>query len=368
MNVLRSLSLLLILAISTATSSFAFETDQYNLPPVPLGDIGAEVSGYFEENLIAAIVEVNNEIDRLNQCIGSDKKREKVCPSANEAQRRLNEALGDDAVGRALFKRIGDGSLFITKTGKWFRSHKFAVSPASYKVPYAESIYFFKPSNHLTLSPTIRMFDIEFGTDKIEHLLQQGWKYFEIRRAELDKGKTAADADKKAVDWGKRSERTYYGLMSSGVYSSADLVANYVGMRFYEGMTKPLRIDGSIRPAILEIYAGHWRIAPNVDLPSTLLKPFISEHLNEAFNPSGYAFFVYPTVKRVVRTRACPKWRSFIQQTTKADLEQRSVRLEKWNGEDYGFATKGRRVTIGDSCFDRLELPFPCQYDNSTPF
>lgn len=353
MNVLKTVSLLLIITISTATSSFAFETDQYNLPPVPLGDIGAEVSGYFEENLIAAIGEVNSEIDRLNQCIVNREKREKACPSASEARRQLNEARGADAVGRALFKRIGDGSLFITKTGKWFRSHQFAVSPAGYKVPYAESIYFFKPSNQLTLSPTIRMFDIEFGTDKIEHLLQQGWKCYEIRMAELAKGKTAAEADKKAVDWGKRSERTYYGLMSSGVYSNADLVANFVGMRFYEGMTKPLQINGSTRPAILEFYDGHWRIAPNVDLAATLLKPFISEHLNEAFNPSGYAFHVYPTVKRVVRTRACPGWKSFIKQTTKADLAQRTALLEKWNGEDYGFAKKGSRVTIGDSCFER---------------
>lgn len=353
MNVLKTLSLLLIIAISTATSSFAFETDQYNLPPVPLADIGSEVSGYFEENLIAAIGEVNAEIDRLNQCIANGEKAKKGCPSASDARRRRNELLGDDAVGHAFFKRIGDGSLFITKTGKWFRSHQFAVSPASYKVPYAESIYFFKPSNHLTLSPTIRMFDIEFGTDKIEHLLQQGWKYYEIRRAELAKGKTPADADNKAVDWGKRTERTYYGLMSSGVYSNADLVANYVGMRFYEGMTKPLQINGSIRPAILELHEGRWRIAPSIDLSADLLKPFISEHLNEAFNPSGFAFFVCPTVKRVVRTRACPEWQTFVKQTTKADLEQRSARLTTWNGEDYGFATKGRRVTIGDSCFDR---------------
>ncbi|MEQ1645613.1 MAG: hypothetical protein ABL959_19340, partial [Pyrinomonadaceae bacterium] len=316
--------------ISTTTSSLAFETDQYNLPPVPLGDIGAEVSGYFEENLIAAIGEVNDEIDRLSECTGENEKRVQACPSASDARHQLNEALGDDAVGRALFKRIGDGSLFITKTGKWFRSHQFAVSPASHKVPYSESIYFFKPSNQLTLSPTIRMFDIEFGTDKIEHLLQQGWKYYEIRGAELDKGKTPVEAAKKAVEWGKRSERTYYGLMSSGVYSNADLVANYVGMRFYEGMTKPLQINGSTRPAILEIHEGRWRIAPNVDLKASLLKPFISEHLNEAFNPSGYAFYVYPTVKRVVRTRACPGWQSLIKQTTKADLTERSALLEKW--------------------------------------
>lgn len=353
MNVLRSVSLLLILAISTAIASLAFETDQYNLPPVPLGDIGAEVSGYFEENLIAAIVEVNNEIDRLNRCIGGGNAGKAGCPSTSEARRGVKENLGDDAVGRALFRRIGDGSLFITKTGKWFRSHQFVASPASYKVPYADSIYYFKPSNQITLSPTVRMFDVEFGTDKIEHLLQQGWKYYEMRRAELAKGKTAADADKKAVEWGKRSERTYYGLLASGVYSNADLAANFVGMRFYEGMTKSLQINGSLRPAILEIHDGHWRISPNVDLPSTLLKPFISEHLNEAFNPSGFAFFVYLTVKRVVRTRACPEWEGFLTQTTKADLQRRSARLEKWNGEDYGFAERGIRVTIGESCFGR---------------
>jgi hypothetical protein len=37
-------------------SVLAFETDQFNLPPKPLGDIGDEVSEYTEENVRRAII------------------------------------------------------------------------------------------------------------------------------------------------------------------------------------------------------------------------------------------------------------------------------------------------------------------------
>ena len=43
-------------------AGFGFETDQYNLPPVPLADIGDEVSEYVALNLRAAVDKVNSDI------------------------------------------------------------------------------------------------------------------------------------------------------------------------------------------------------------------------------------------------------------------------------------------------------------------
>ena len=42
--------------------SLAFETDQFNLPPVPLADIGDEVSEHVEETLRFAVAKVNADI------------------------------------------------------------------------------------------------------------------------------------------------------------------------------------------------------------------------------------------------------------------------------------------------------------------
>ena len=50
-------------------SVFAFETDQYDLPPVPLADIGDEVAEHVEQKLHKAVDKTNAEILRRQRCI-----------------------------------------------------------------------------------------------------------------------------------------------------------------------------------------------------------------------------------------------------------------------------------------------------------
>jgi hypothetical protein len=160
----------------------------------------------------------------------------------------------------------------------------------------------------------------------------------------------AEQAAQKAIKWGQMTERTYFGLFVSGVYSNADLYANYAGMKFYGGLTEPISVGGKTRPAIFVLDNGKWTINSE-DLRDSLLKPFVSEHLNEALNPSGYAFTIFGSVRRAVRKNACPEWRQKFPNTAKADLESRSALLEKWNGENYGHTNKGRIVSIANECF-----------------
>ena len=75
----------------------------------------------------------------------------------------------------------------------------------------------------MTVSPTVRLYGVEMGIDKLEHFFQQGHQYYEIERKALAKGVTPEEAVKQAVDWGKQTERTYYGLLSSGVYSNVPI-------------------------------------------------------------------------------------------------------------------------------------------------
>ena len=48
---------------------FAFETDQYNLPPKPLADIGDEITEYTKQNVQKAFEKVNAEISRRQECL-----------------------------------------------------------------------------------------------------------------------------------------------------------------------------------------------------------------------------------------------------------------------------------------------------------
>lgn len=254
-----------------------------------------------------------------------------------------------DAVAEDLFRRVGDGNLFLTKFGRWFRGHKFNGSPDRFYVSYSDSIYFFKPSNQLTLSPTINVYGYEIGLDKLEHLLQQGWRYYSIRREAIDRGKPVADAERNAVDWGKRTERTYYGLMVSGVYSNGDLAANYAGILFYRSIFESISIDGESTKPIVRLDGGRWRIAN--DATTRILRPFITNHLNEALNPSMLAFNVYPTVARVVRDSACPQWRQRFDRDKATEFLSNSAAYRTWFGADYGHRSRGRSVSI-DRCFN----------------
>lgn len=63
------------------------------------------------------------------------------------------------------------------------------------------------------------------GPDKIDHFFDQGYSYW------LKSG--FGEDDLKALDFGVESEYGWYGLKAGGVFSFADLRANWEGYRFY---------------------------------------------------------------------------------------------------------------------------------------
>ena len=350
-SALTSLFLSIVL-FANVTIGFAMETDQYNLPPTPLFDIGDEVSAYVEENLSQAVNKVNADIAAHQACLDNTATKVSKCGSAESELKKLAYLRSNDAVAYEVFKLLGEGSIFVTKTGKWLNKHQFSHEPARFTTDYFKSIYVTLPTDYFTISPTVNLFGVEFGTDKIDHIFQQGYGYYKIYRKALTSGQSADQAALKAVKWGQKTERTYFGLLVSGVYSNADLVANYAGMKFYLGLTQPIQIGNTARPATLALKDGKWAINSENNLRDTLIKPFLTDHLNEALNPSVYAFNLFPSVRRIVRKQSCPQWRKMYPDLSKADLNARSSAMTLWNGEDYGFTKKDKMVLIAETCFN----------------
>lgn len=348
-NALRTLTVIAWLSLSLNWVVPAFETDQYHLPPQPLADIGDEVSEYVESALAEAIAAVNSEIAEVEQCRLSPKRR--GCRGPEENQKRLAFLLSEHSIPKAFFDLTAGDSLMTTRFGKWLASHKFRDQPDRFKPAYRDSIFILNPANHLTMTPTVRLYGHEFGVDKLEHLFQQGHQYYEVRQKALEAGKTPAEAERATLEWGKRTERTYYGLLTSGVYSNADLAANFAGLRFYESLTKPVKVGDLDRPAAAALKNGRWSAVDRVLTAELLLKPFLSDHLNEALNPSSFRLTLYPSVRRAVRKSACDDWNKAFPTLTRSHLKAASARLEEWHGEDYGFTRRGRVVDVGDVCF-----------------
>ncbi|MCP5078021.1 MAG: hypothetical protein GY951_08215, partial [Psychromonas sp.] len=79
----------------------------------------------------------------------------------------------------------------------------------------------------------------------------------------------------------------------------------------------------------------------------TLLKRFISNHMNEALNPSSLEYLQYIFVKKAVLNR-CGLWQK--RYPDPVMLNDKASNLKYWNEDSYGFKTKNT-VSIYESCF-----------------
>ena len=335
-------------------TAFAFETDQYDLPKKPLADIGSEVTDHVALKLRIAVDKINVEILARQRCLteGTEDRIKRGCSSPDEELRKLNYLRSEDAIAREVFGQLGSGLPPFTSMGTWMDSHRFLAQPARYRTSYWKSIFILNPGIALTISPTVNLYGSEFGTDKIAHIFQQGYTYYKIYRRALAEGAPAAEATAAAVRWGQKSERTFYGTLVAGVYSNGDLGANYAGLKFYQGLTKSIVVGDITLHATLELDGGNWRFSE--DRKDSLLKPFISDHLNEALNPSIFTrlFGWRGFIRRSVRRRSCQQWRERYPELSRRGLEERSRALRLWFSEDYGFTDSEDFVTIANTCFE----------------
>lgn len=340
----------------SSSNCLAFETDQYDLPPVPLADIGDEVSEHVEQKLHKAVDKLNAEIVVRQRCVSgyADGGPEGGCDSLKAEVARLAHLRTEEAIAREVLDQLGAGVPPFTSMGTWMDAHHFRGQPARYRTSYAKSIFILLPPIAFTISPTVNMYGSEFGTDKIAHIFQQGYSYYKIYRRALAEGATPEEATAKAVRWGQKSERTFFGTLIAGVYSNGDLAANYVGLKFYEGLTQTIILGGSTHPAVLLLKDGLWTFNDGVNLKNELLKPFISDHLNEALNPSiftknlGLRWYI----RRTVRKRSCAQWFTRYPELSKSGLEEQSRALRLWQSEDYGFTDSEHFITMANTCFE----------------
>lgn len=356
MRTRTTITLIILSALLLPTSALGFETNQYDLPRQPLADIGAEVTEHVARKLRIAVDKLNGEILAKERCITAGAARPVPGECRGTEEMRLEYLRSEDAVAQAAFDQLGAGVPPFTSMGTWMDSHHFAAQPARYRTSYVKSIFILNPGVALTISPTVKLYGSEFGTDKVAHVFQQGYTYYKAYRRALVEGATPLAATEKAVRWGQKSERTFYGTLVAGVYSNGDLAANYAGLKFYQGLTHPSVLGGGTRSALLELHDGTWRFAG--DSEASLLKPFISDHFNEALNPSifskvlGWRWFI----RRSVKKRSCEQWRQRYPELTRSGLEERSQGLRLWYGEDYGFTDSEDFVTIANTCFEGEQL------------
>jgi len=353
-------SLICLLVMAHPPLINAFETDQYDLPPEPLADIGDEVSDHVQQSVQDAFDDLNVQIDRYESCFRSSADLNgKTCSNKDRANSQLLYLRSDKALTRAVYERLGKGMAPFSKIENWMDNHKFQVHPSRYKITLWKSLFLFWPVDSLSMSSTVKLYGYEFGTDKFGHIFQQGYTYYQIYADALADGMTPLDGRQKAIRWGSYMEETFYGTLLTGVYSNGDLFGNYVGMKFYEGLTHDIKIGDRCRPAIVVLKDGKWAFNSRARLRLVLLRPFISNHLNEALNPSIFTntFGLRSLVRRRVANRSCQRWFTAYPDLSRAALDEESDSLTTWFGEEYGFKDSKHFITIANTCFDESGVP-----------
>jgi hypothetical protein len=264
---------------------------------------------------------------------------------------RLEHLRSSSAIERAVYDELGYGIVAFAKAGDWINSHRFRVQPARYKTSYRDSIYVSIPTDYFTISPTVNIYGTHLGTDKIAHFFQQGYAYHRLAQRQAAKGASAQTAESKAIAWGRWTENTYYGTLVGGVFSNADLYANLAGMRFYEGLTRSVKVGGLLRPATFSLVNGLWKLNSAGSSEDVLLRPFISDHMNEALNPSLYIPGLRSSIRGIVRKRACAEWRAAYPNRSAEEYRSMTASLTTWNGQNYGHKPSQKFVSIAETCY-----------------
>ena len=142
------------------------------------------------------------------------------------------------------------------------------------------------------VGPTIKLNGQLIGSDKLGHFLSQGRKFWLRYQRTFDEAQ--------AAEHSAYTERALFGQLTTGVYSNADLVANYEGFRFYRSLFEADEISG--KPAILSWRGDHWEMQ----------RPFTwADHVNaywdEALNVNHFDALLYPHMKQRL-AEFCPDY------------------------------------------------------------
>lgn len=192
----------IVLLLVIAPAPMAAEIDSYTLRHQSLPDASAPLNDWFNQRLRDGIA-------------------------------RANEAMAEDCQPELLYRHIRRA--FATPFIGHLITEDLDTLPdlPKYRVSLEQSIYrdmgvVDGVSLHLRdLSAVMNVNGTLIGTDKIGHFLVEGWSYFQ--KGYRDEG-VSLEA---AMRWGTFTERTYFGLMTTGMLSYADLAANFDGMRFW---------------------------------------------------------------------------------------------------------------------------------------
>ena len=147
------------------------------------------------------------------------------------------------------------------------------------------------------MARTIRIGEIHIGTDKIGHLFGFGRRFHKRYRRALARGFDEDQALRRVVTWGVKIERYIAGGILDGVFSFADVEANYQGLRM------ALAMCDETDPHLVRDPDG-WRLARPLDLGL-----YVTPHLDESYYNSRFSDHRWKSIRPILEAY-CPLYHS----------------------------------------------------------
>ena len=249
MNKLFALIVLLF-----SLKSFSLETDQYMTWDIELENAKPFVNKFINAHTEAVLEEINNK--------NSNIKCEKVAIKALEWNGRTTDFLS--LIEKTMYEH--------PEVERW------PAINVSQRGVVEESIYadveFFKKK---VFGVNVQLDGIYMGTDKLGHFVTVGLSYYKKYLFHKKLGKSKEKALRKAVRRGIFSEQTYYGNIISGVFSFADLEANYQGLLY------AIDLCEGDAPLLIKDKKGNWKQRKPFDIT-----PYLSPKWDESFYVNTY--------------------------------------------------------------------------------
>jgi hypothetical protein len=218
---------------------------------------------------------------------------------------------------------------------------------------------------------TVMIDEHYLGTDKLAHFIHVGLPYFTAYRRAINSGSTVEEALRAGarVGYGNNpiySENLILGRATTGILSNADLMANYMGMKFFINLTEEARIRGRIQSPILVRDGDFWRFNDHVSPNSDFIEIYFSDHWDEALNPCTYNKLMRSVMRDEIQKRCDGLLMWYVDENgrrrSKEDFIALARELNSYYGEDYGsYKTFENIMTIGDICFDDEGQPIGSQ-------
>jgi hypothetical protein len=171
--------------------------------------------------------------------------------NANSWHLSFSNAAGESYCNEEILYKELRKSIFGALTASWGlkgysldKQLRALLADRSYSLPLNDSIY--RDISYIEgislnvkeLSDIVNIDGNLIGLDKIGHFFAEGWKYFELTN---EKEQTL----QQAIHWGRDQEEGAFGYTTTGIFSYADLVANFNGWRFWNrvlpGRDDPLK-------------------------------------------------------------------------------------------------------------------------------